>query len=71
MPEVKKGLMTRSGKTVAQHEKERGVKKEPGAPTPKGETTADRLEAKKRKAEIAKAAAQRAREDEDRRRRLA
>lgn len=56
----KEGLMTRSGKTVAKHEEERGVKKEPGAPTPTGETTADRLEAKKRKAEIAKAAAQRA-----------
>jgi len=63
MPEVKKGLMTRSGKTVAQHEKERGVKKEPGAPTPKGETTADRLEAKKRKAAISKAAAQRSQDN--------
>ena len=63
MPEVKKGLMTRSGKTVAKHEAERGVKKEPGAPTPTGETTADRLEAKKRKAEIAKAAAQRAQDN--------
>lgn len=63
MPEVKKGLMTRGGRTVSQHEKERGVKKEPGAPTPKGETTADRLEAKKRKAAIAKAAAQRAQDN--------
>jgi hypothetical protein len=63
MPEVKKGLMTRSGKTVAKHEAERGVKKEPGAPTPKGETTADRLEAKKRKAAIAKASAQRSQDN--------
>lgn len=71
MPNVKQGLMTRSGRTVAQHEKERGVKKEPGAPTPTGETTADRLAAKKKRAAAAQASVQRAREDEDRRRRLA
>ena len=44
MPNTRQGLMTRSGKTVAQHEGERGVKKTPGAPTPKGQTTADRLD---------------------------
>jgi hypothetical protein len=47
MPSTRQGLMTRSGKTVAQHEGERGVKKTPGAPTPKGQTTADRLAKKK------------------------
>jgi hypothetical protein len=47
MPNARQGLMTRSGKTVAQHEGERGVKKTSGAPTPKGQTTADRLARKK------------------------
>jgi hypothetical protein len=47
MPNARQGLMTRSGKTVAQHEGERGVKKTSGAPTPKGQTTADRLAKKK------------------------
>jgi len=62
MPEVKKGLMTRGGRTVAQHEKERGVSQK-DRPQPKQETTADRLEAKKRKAAIAKAAAQRSQDN--------
>jgi hypothetical protein len=47
MPNARQGLMTRSGKTVAQHEGERGVKKTPGSPTTKGQTTADRLAKKK------------------------
>ncbi len=47
MPSTRQGLMTRSGKTVAQHEGERGVKKTPGAPTSQGETTADRLSRRK------------------------
>jgi len=47
MPNARQGLMTRSGKTVAQHEGERGIKKTPGAPTSKGQTTADRLDKKK------------------------
>lgn len=71
MPNYRVGGMTRSGKTIAQHEAERGVKKEPGSPTPKGETTADRLARQKAKEAGAKAAAQREREEEDRRRRLA
>jgi hypothetical protein len=47
MPNARQGLMTRSGKTVAQHEGERGIKKAPGAPTSKGQTAADRLAKKK------------------------
>jgi len=47
MPNYRQGGMTRSGKTIAQHEAGRGVKKTPGAPTPKGETTADRLARRK------------------------
>jgi len=45
-PEIKTGLMTRSGRTVAQHEDERGV---PGRnrPQPKTSTPAQRLELKK------------------------
>lgn len=67
----KEGIMTRSGRTVAQHEADRGVKKEPGAPTPTGETTADRLAARKKRAAAAQASVERAREEESRRRRLA
>jgi hypothetical protein len=70
MPEVKKGLMTRSGKTVAQHEKERGVP-ERDRPRQPEQTTADRLKIKKQRAAASQAAVQRSREEEDRRRRLA
>jgi len=42
----KEGLMTRSGKTVAQHEKERGVP-ERDRPQPETSTPAERLERKK------------------------
>ena len=70
-PSYREGGVTRGGKTIAQHEAERGVKKTPGAPTPKGETTADRLAAKKQRQAAEVAARQRAREEEDRKRRLA
>lgn len=70
MPNVKQGLMTRSGKTVAQHEKERGVP-EKDRPKKPEQTTADRLKIKKQRAAAAQAAVQRSREEEDRRRRLA
>lgn len=66
----KEGMMTRSGKTIAQHEAERGVP-ESDRPKKKEQTTADRLAARKQKETAAKASAQRARGDEDRRRRLA
>lgn len=66
----KEGMMTRSGKTIAQHEAERGVP-ERDRPKKAEETTADRLAARKQREAAAKANAQRAREDEDRRRRLA
>lgn len=66
----KEGMMTRSGKTIAQHEAERGVP-ERNRPKKEEETTADRLAARKQREAAAKASAQRAREDEDRRRRLA
>ena len=65
-----KGLMTRSGRTIAQHEAERGVP-ERDRPKEAEETTADRLAAKKQKAEIAKAARERTEREEERRRRLA
>jgi hypothetical protein len=58
MPNARQGLMTRSGKTVAQHEGERGVKKTPGAPTPKGQTTADRLSKRKTQQAVAAKTAQ-------------
>jgi hypothetical protein len=45
----KEGLMTRSGKTVAQHEAERGVSKK-DRPQPTTSTPADRLKAKKSRA---------------------
>jgi hypothetical protein len=70
MPNVKQGLMTRSGKTVAQHEAERGVP-ESDRPKRPEQTTAGRLKIKKQKEAAAKAAAERAREEETRRRRLA
>jgi hypothetical protein len=54
----KEGLMTRSGKTVAQHEAERGVAKK-DRPQPTTSTPAKRLEAKKSRAA---ADAQRAKE---------
>jgi hypothetical protein len=63
-------MLTRSGKTIAQHEAERGVS-ESDRPKKGEETTADRLAARKQREAAAKANAQRAREDEDRRRRLA
>lgn len=65
----KEGMMTRSGKTIARHEAERGVPERDRDKDPE-ETTADRLAAKKQREAAAKASAQRAREDEDRRRRL-
>ena len=45
----KEGLMTRSGKTVAQHEAERGVSKK-DRPQPTTSTPAERLKAKKSRA---------------------
>jgi len=69
MPNAREGLMTRSGKTVAQHESERGVS-EKDRPKKSEETTADRLARKKQREAAARAAAERGREEEDRRRRL-
>ena len=58
MPSFRQGGMTRSGKTISQHEKERGVKKIPGSSTPKGETTADRLAKRKTQQAVAAKRAQ-------------
>jgi hypothetical protein len=45
------GVATRSGQTVAQHESQRGVKKNPGSPSqPPSSTPAERLAAKKAEA---------------------
>lgn len=63
MPNVKQGLMTRSGKTVAQHEAERGVS-ERDRPKRQEPKTADRLAANKKKEAIAKANAERSREQQ-------
>jgi hypothetical protein len=65
----KEGMMTRSGKTIAQHEAERGVP-ESDRPKKKEQTTADRLAARKQRETSAKANAQRSREEEERRRRV-
>jgi Protein of unknwon function (DUF3008) len=70
MPSTRQGLMTRSGKTVAQHEGERGVPERDRPKRPE-QTTADRLALKKQKEQAAKAAAERAEREEERRRRLA
>ncbi len=69
MPNVKQGLMTRSGKTVAQHEAERGVS-EKDRPKKAEQTTSDRLTAKKQRAAAQVAAREREERDEERRRRL-
>jgi len=65
-----KGIMTRSGKIVAQHEAERGVP-ESDRPKEKEETTADRLATKKQRQAAQVASRERAERDEERRRRLA
>jgi len=65
-----KGIMTRSGKVVAQHEAERGVP-ESDRPKEKEETTADRLATKKQRQAAQVASRERAERDEERRRRLA
>jgi hypothetical protein len=62
MPSTRQGLMTRSGKTVAQHEGERGVSERDRPQRPE-QTTADRLALKKQREQAAKAAAQRASQD--------
>ena len=61
MPNVKQGLMTRSGKTVAQHERERGVP-ESDRPKKPEQSSADRLAAKKQKEKAAEASAKRSKE---------
>lgn len=66
----KAGMMTRSGKTVAKHEAERGVP-ESDRPKKREETTADRLSAKKQRQAASLAAKEREQREEDRRRRLA
>jgi hypothetical protein len=69
----KEGMMTKRGKggrTIAQHEAERGVP-ERDRPKKTEQTTADRLAARKQREASSAANAQRAREEEDRRRRLA
>lgn len=65
-----KGIMTRSGRTIAQHEADRGVPERDRSKEAE-ETTADRLAAKKRRAAAAKSSAERAEREEERRRRLA
>jgi hypothetical protein len=65
----KEGMMTRSGKTIAQHESERGVP-ESDRPKKAEQTTADRLAARKQRQAAAAAAAERREREEDRRRRL-
>lgn len=62
-PTIKQGLMTRGGRTVAQHERERGVpeRERPQRQEPK---TADRLAANKKREAIAKANAERSREQQ-------
>jgi len=70
IPNTRQGLMTRSGKTVAQHEDERGVPERDRPQRPQ-QTTADRLALKKQKEQAAKEAAKRAEREEERRRRLA
>jgi hypothetical protein len=66
----KQGMMTRSGKTIAQHESERGVS-EKDRPQKPEQTTADRLAAKKQRAAAEVAGRERAEREEQRRRRLA
>jgi hypothetical protein len=69
MPQFRQGLMTRSGRTLSQHEAERGVP-ESQRPKKKEQTTADRLA--NRRAAIAgqAAASERNAREEERRRRL-
>ena len=62
-PTIKQGLMTRGGRTVAQHERERGVS-ERDRPQRQEPKTADRLAANKKREAIAKANAERSREQE-------
>jgi len=66
----KEGITTRSGKTIAQHEAERGVP-ESNRPKEKEETTADRLATKKQRQAAQVASRERAERDEERRHRLA
>jgi hypothetical protein len=66
----KEGMMTRSGKTIAQHEAERGVP-ESDRPKKKEQTTADRLAVRKQREAGAAANAEMGRREEERRRRLA
>ena len=65
----KEGMMTRSGKTIAQHEAERGVP-ERDRPKKAEETTADRLAAKKQRQTAQVSAKERHEREEERRRRL-
>ena len=65
----KEGMVTRSGRTIAQHEAERGVP-ERDRPKKEEKTTADRLAAKKQRQAAQVASRERAEKDEERRRRL-
>jgi hypothetical protein len=65
----KKGITTRSGRTIAKHEEERGVP-ERDRPSEKEETTADRVAAKRQRREAEVARRERHEREEDRRRRL-
>lgn len=69
MPNYRVGGATRSGRTIAQHEAERGVP-ERDRPKRKGQTTADRLAIRKQRQAASQASAERHREEEERRRRL-
>jgi len=65
----KEGVTTRGGRTVAQHESERGVS-EKDRPKKDEETTADRLATKKQKQAASVSARERSERDEERRRKL-
>jgi len=65
----KEGITTRSGRTVAKHEEERGVSKR-DRPSEKEETTADRVATKRQRREAEVARKERHEREEESRRRL-
>ena len=64
-----KGMMTRSGRTVSQHESERGVP-ERDRPKKAEKTTADRLQAKRTREAASQSSRERSERDQQNRRRL-
>ena len=65
-----KGMMTRSGRTVSQHEAERGVP-ERDRPKKAEKTTADRLQARRTREAASQSSRERSERDQENRRRLA